>query len=113
MPTSPIDDGHNRLSVDRIVVYIDDLDRCRPAIVVKVLEAVHLLLAFDFVVVVVGVDARWVGRSLLDVYPNMFGGGRNIQDSDQPDGRDIRHRRGLEDARSGLVGSTFVEQHRA
>ena len=68
--------GGKRLVIDRIVVYIDDLDRCSPEIVVKVLEAVHLLLAFDFVVVVVGVDARWVGRALLEKYPTLLGSDR-------------------------------------
>jgi hypothetical protein len=50
--------------IDRILLYIDDLDRCPPERVVEVLQAVHLLLAFPLFVVVVGVDARWVSRSL-------------------------------------------------
>ena len=32
-------------AIDRIVLYVDDLDRCPPQRVVEVLEAVHLLLA--------------------------------------------------------------------
>ncbi|MFC7264399.1 P-loop NTPase fold protein [Streptomyces lutosisoli] len=55
--------------VDRIVLYIDDLDRCPPRVVVDVLEAVHLLLALPLFVVVVGVDARWLTTSLLDQNP--------------------------------------------
>lgn len=54
--------------INRIVLYIDDLDRCPPAKVVEVLQAVHLLLAFPLFVVVVGVDARWVTRSLETRY---------------------------------------------
>ena len=50
--------------IDRIVLYIDDLDRCSPRQVVEVLQAVHLLLALDLFVVVVGVDPRWLLRSL-------------------------------------------------
>jgi hypothetical protein len=50
--------------IDRIVLYIDDLDRCAEAEVVKVLQAVHLLLAFRLFVVVVAVDPRWLLRSL-------------------------------------------------
>ncbi|MCU1231058.1 MAG: hypothetical protein JWO97_3942 [Acidobacteria bacterium] len=50
--------------IDRIILYIDDLDRCPPDRVVDVLQAVHLLLAFPLFVVVVGVDARWVEESL-------------------------------------------------
>lgn len=50
--------------IDRIVLYIDDLDRCRAETVVNVLEAVHLLLALNLFVVVVGVDQRWLSRAL-------------------------------------------------
>jgi|GEM_PF-4494595 len=48
----------------RIVLFIDDLDRCPPDRVVEVLEAVHLLLAKDLFAVVVAVDARWLLRSV-------------------------------------------------
>ncbi len=40
--------------IDRIVLYIDDLDRCPEVKVVEVLQAVHLLLAYPLFVVVVG-----------------------------------------------------------
>ncbi|WP_246779449.1 P-loop NTPase fold protein [Rhizobium sp. BK313] len=52
--------------VDRIVLFIDDLDRCSSKVVVAVLEAVHILLASDLFVVVVGVDVRWLKRSLQE-----------------------------------------------
>jgi hypothetical protein len=58
--------------VDRIVLYIDDLDRCRPRQVVEVLQAVHLLLALDLFVVVVGVDPRWLVQSLREQYPGIL-----------------------------------------
>jgi len=51
-------------AVDRIILYIDDLDRCREKEVVDVLQAVHLLLAFQLFVVVVAVDPRWLVHSL-------------------------------------------------
>jgi KAP family P-loop domain/Clp amino terminal domain, pathogenicity island component len=50
--------------IDRIILYIDDLDRCPEKNVVEVLQAVHLLLAFPLFVVVVGVDPRWLLYSL-------------------------------------------------
>lgn len=50
--------------IDRIILYIDDLDRCPEDKVVDVLQAVHLLLAFELFVVVVGVDSRWLLHSL-------------------------------------------------
>jgi len=59
---------------DRIVLYVDDLDRCRPAHVVNMLEAVHLLLALDLFVVVVAVDARWLTRALEVYYHDLLGG---------------------------------------
>lgn len=49
---------------DRIIIYIDDLDRCTPSQVYAVLQAVHLLLAFELFVVVVGVDVGWVEEAL-------------------------------------------------
>ncbi len=59
-------------SIDRIVLYIDDLDRCEETRVVEVLQAVHLLLAFPLFAVVVGVDPRWVSRALEKQYPELL-----------------------------------------
>lgn len=59
---------------DRIVLYVDDLDRCRPAHVVNMLEAVHLLLALDLFVVVVAVDSRWLTRALEVYYQDLLAG---------------------------------------
>jgi len=49
---------------DRIVLYIDDLDRCTDEQVYNVLQAIHLLLAFELFVVVVGVDVKRVRTAL-------------------------------------------------
>lgn len=54
--------------VRRIVLLIDDLDRCEPDRVVDVLQAVHLLLAFPLFAVIVAVDPRWLERSLYKRY---------------------------------------------
>lgn len=54
--------------IQRIILYIDDLDRCRPERVVEVLEAIHLLLFFPLFVVVVAVDPRWLRHSLAQHY---------------------------------------------
>ncbi|WP_326542377.1 P-loop NTPase fold protein [Pseudorhodoferax sp.] len=59
--------------IDRIVLYVDDLDRCRPAHVVNMLEAVHLLLALDLFVVIVAVDSRWLTRALQVYYDDLLG----------------------------------------
>jgi hypothetical protein len=62
-----------RPMTDRIVLYIDDLDRCPPRRVVEVLEAVHLLLALKLFVVVIGVDPRWLLQSLDAHYSEVLG----------------------------------------
>lgn len=49
---------------DRIILYIDDLDRCTSDQVYAVLQAIHLLLAFELFVVVVGVDVHWIEEAL-------------------------------------------------
>jgi hypothetical protein len=58
-------------TIERIILYIDDLDRCQPERVVEVLEAIHLLLAFRLFIVVVAVDPRWVITSLRQRYPHL------------------------------------------
>ena len=69
---SNIEQITNDLKVERIVLYIDDLDRCPPKKVVEVLQAIHLILAFPLFVVVVGVDVRWIYNSLIAEYGNML-----------------------------------------
>ncbi len=64
-------DGSKLPHIDRVILYIDDLDRCPPAKVLEVLEAVHLLLALELFVVVVGVDPRWLQRSLRHQYRDL------------------------------------------
>jgi KAP family P-loop domain len=76
---NPEADGLPRRPMDRIVLYIDDLDRCSPRQVVKVLEAVHLLLALDLFVVVVGVDPRWLLRLLASHYEEILAEGGDWQ----------------------------------
>ncbi|MFZ4962689.1 hypothetical protein HX881_04530 [Pseudomonas gingeri] len=67
----------DEISFKRIVIYIDDLDRCPPEKVVDVLQAVHLLLTFPIFVVMVAVDVRWVSNALLKHYRGMMSGVRD------------------------------------
>jgi Cdc6-like AAA superfamily ATPase len=57
---------------DRIVVMIDDLDRCEPAKSVEVLQAVNLLLNFQYFIVFLGIDARITTRAIEETYKNIF-----------------------------------------
>lgn len=56
----------------RIILYIDDLDRCPPERVVEVLQAVHLLVGEDPFVVVVAADPRWLLKCLSRHYSNLL-----------------------------------------
>jgi hypothetical protein len=69
-------------STQRIILYVDDLDRCRPDKVMEVLEAVHLLLALPLFVVVVGVDARWLEGALASHYRGQLGGSGQAEPTD-------------------------------
>ncbi|MEU4236736.1 P-loop NTPase fold protein [Actinoplanes sp. NPDC026619] len=57
----------------RVVIAIDDLDRCEATKVVQVLEAVHLLFNFEMFVVVLAVDTRWLEQSLRIRYAQLLG----------------------------------------
>ncbi|UMP01508.1 P-loop NTPase fold protein [Amycolatopsis sp. EV170708-02-1] len=67
--------GKGKPPLERIVLYIDDLDRCPPSKVIEVLAAVHLLLALPAFVVVVAVDPRWLRRCLDQHHEELFGAG--------------------------------------
>jgi hypothetical protein len=70
--------GSGLRRVDRIILYIDDLDRCPADKVMDVLQAVHLLLAYPLFVVVVGVDPRWLLHSLGKSYSAFEGEGKHF-----------------------------------
>lgn len=73
-PTDPRAPRPDLPVLDRIILYIDDLDRLREEQVVEVLEAVGLLLQFRLFVVVVAVDARWLEGALRNFYRGQLGG---------------------------------------
>ncbi|KPM55994.1 hypothetical protein ACG83_12425 [Frankia sp. R43] len=66
--------SRGRPPLERVILYIDDLDRCSPRRVVDVLAAVHMLLALPLFVVVVAVDPRWLRRCLEQYYAEIFAG---------------------------------------
>jgi hypothetical protein len=64
--------GGSAADFNRVVLYVDDLDRCPPRRVVEVLQAVHLLLSFPIFVVVLAVDPRWLAQSLVSEYRELL-----------------------------------------
>jgi len=91
----------DKKKINRIVLYIDDLDRCPPDRVVQVLQAIHLLLAFPLFVVVVGVDSRWITRSLRQNYEWL---GENNGEMSNGDKKEVAEDR--DDDRDGRTGAT-------
>jgi hypothetical protein len=73
-PEQPMERGGRQMRVDRVVLYIDDLDRCPADTVIQVLQAIHLLLALPLFVVIVGVDSRWLLGALRSKYRDIAGG---------------------------------------
>ena len=56
----------------RIVLFVDDLDRCPPELVVEVIEALQLLVKTKLFVVVLAIDPRYVCLSLEKYYKGVL-----------------------------------------
>jgi KAP family P-loop domain len=59
--------------VGRILILIDDLDRCEPEKAVEMLQAVNLLLNFKSFIVCLGIDARIVTGAIEKHYDGLLG----------------------------------------
>jgi hypothetical protein len=57
---------------ERILVIIDDLDRCEPEKSVEVLQAINLLLNFESFVVCLGVDVRLITGAINKYYGDVL-----------------------------------------
>ncbi|MFF3863280.1 P-loop NTPase fold protein [Streptomyces sp. NPDC002209] len=94
----PDEAGDELPRIDRIILYIDDMDRCPPRRVVEMLEAVHLLLAVELFVVVVAVDPRWLMRAIGAHYRDLLEKGEappatesGKEESVDPDDEELWH----------------------
>ena len=56
----------------RVVLYVDDLDRCPPDTVVEVLEAVQLLVKNRLFIAVIAIDERYINRALAKHYQGVL-----------------------------------------
>ncbi|OUC14566.1 MAG: hypothetical protein B0A82_11565 [Alkalinema sp. CACIAM 70d] len=56
----------------RVVLFIDDLDRCAPDTVVEVLEAVQLLVKNPLFIAVLAIDERYINRALAKHYKGVL-----------------------------------------
>ena len=64
----------------RLVIFVDDLDRCLPAVALQVLEAIKLYLNVPEVVVVVGVDRQVIDATVAKHYKEALGEGEKIEE---------------------------------
>ncbi|MFF1356931.1 P-loop NTPase fold protein [Streptomyces sp. NPDC058297] len=78
-------ESDQRPPLQRVVLYIDDLDRCTPERVVEVLAAIHLMLALPLFVVVVAVDPRWLVRCLKHHHKELFAAAGEIWEGELED----------------------------
>lgn len=63
----------DKTEVDRLVVFIDDLDRCLPDTIIETLEAIRLFLFVDHTAFVIGADERLVEEAVKRRFPEVEG----------------------------------------
>lgn len=56
-----------------LVIFIDELDRCRPTFAIEVLEKVKHIFDVPQIVFVLGIDKEQLGHSIKSVYGEQFG----------------------------------------
>ena len=63
-------------NVQKLIVFIDDLDRCNPNTVIDTLEAIKLFLFVDNSAFVIGADERLIKYAVKKRFPEISGGER-------------------------------------
>jgi Cdc6-like AAA superfamily ATPase len=63
----------HRARPGRVLIVIDDLDRCEPDKAVEVLQSINLLLNFDSFIVCIGIDARVITGAVEKHYQDLLG----------------------------------------
>lgn len=63
---------------NRIVLFVDELDRCRPEYAIKTLEALKSLFDQDYLTLVFSVNAKALGMSVSSWYGGGFDGSRYL-----------------------------------
>lgn len=76
---------------ERMVIFIDDLDRCMPEIALQVLEALKLYLNIEKLIFVLGVDKEVVGKLVVEHYRKL-GLVPKKQKDELSEEKDRRHR---------------------
>lgn len=66
----------NETKIERLIVFIDDLDRCNPNTVIDTLEAIKLFLFVENSAFVIGADERLIKYAVKKRFPEIPGEGR-------------------------------------
>jgi hypothetical protein len=100
---------------ERMVLFIDDLDRCLPDVALQVLEALKLYLNIDKLIFVVGVDKEVVDRLIVEHYRKLgLVCERPKEDNKDKTGTpssDLQRKRDEEKAKSYLAKMFQVDVH--
>ncbi|MCY6483854.1 P-loop NTPase fold protein [Clostridium aestuarii] len=65
------------LNLNKIILVVDDLDRCPEEKVVQVLQAIQLLLSTDMFIVILAVDSKWIDNCITSIYDKMINNKKN------------------------------------
>lgn len=57
---------------NKIVLIIDDLDRCPQDKVVEVLQTIQLLLSTNMFIVIIAVDSKWINNCIISEYDKLL-----------------------------------------
>jgi transcriptional regulator with XRE-family HTH domain len=94
---------------DRMVIFIDDLDRCMPEVALQVVEAMHLYLNIEKLIFVVGVDKKVVEKLVVEHYKKL--GLVTPREKDESDEEKRQRAREEEKAKQYLSKMFQVEVH--
>ena len=94
----------------RLIVYVDDLDRCTPKNAVEIIEAVNLFVNSDKCVFVLGMDHTILGESINIKYRQMSRYFRRMatkRRSEKPENKEVRE---IETLKKYNYGEHFLEK---
>jgi len=74
-------DVTNSLGLGRMVIFIDDLDRCNKENVVDILEAINFLSVSGDCFIVLGMDEKWIKHCVSEHFPKMAQDNPNFADN--------------------------------
>lgn len=60
------------INLNKIILIVDDLDRCPDDKVVEVLQTIQLLLSTEMFIVILAIDSKWVNNCIATVYKGML-----------------------------------------